>query len=141
MDTLIALGVCSLLFSAPTLRRCLSALIVPILAGGAWLLFCFPFFYATGLKIGDEWKDQAAACGRPYVERKRALIDEFILPHSGAEVTALEIGPGHGRWTSCIVGAVKEIHLVELSPSCLEFCRKRFETERTSSIIRGTVWT
>src|SRR5262245_51491417 len=40
----------------------------------------------------------------------------------------LEIGPGHGRWTKLYVGSVGKVTLVDLSPSCIEHCKKLFSS-------------
>jgi ubiquinone/menaquinone biosynthesis C-methylase UbiE len=39
----------------------------------------------------------------------------------------LEIGPGHGRWSTLIAGRVcgGALHLVDISPSCIEHCRRK----------------
>ena len=73
---------------------------------------------------GDEWRGQAQACGVPYGTWKQSLVDHLITPYVKGAV-ALEIAPGHGRWTEHLLAA-KRLTLVDLSPSCLEFCRKRF---------------
>jgi hypothetical protein len=36
----------------------------------------------------------------------------------------LEIAPGHGRWTEFLLDC-KRLILVDLSPSCIDYCRKR----------------
>ena len=77
-------------------------------------------------KDGDEWDGQARLCNQPYEAWKRSLIDTFILPNIAKDVVALEIAPGHGRWSREMVGRCKELILVDLSPSCIEFCRKLF---------------
>lgn len=75
---------------------------------------------------GDEWKDQASFCGGSYETWKKNLIEAFIEPYCGPEGITLEIGPGHGRWTQALALRSARLHLVELSPNCLEACRKRF---------------
>lgn len=37
----------------------------------------------------------------------------------------LEIGPGHGRWSVELAGLARRLWLVDLSPSCIEACRRR----------------
>lgn len=76
-------------------------------------------------KDGDEWSQQAEFCGVPYDRWKDQIRRTFILPYIRPESTMLEIGPGHGRWSAVLAHKVAELHLVDLSPSCIEFCRKR----------------
>ena len=73
---------------------------------------------------GDEWDGQARLCGQPYEDWKRSIVTTFIAPHVSASSRVLEIGPGHGRWSKEIVERCGELVLVDLSPSCLEHCRR-----------------
>lgn len=75
---------------------------------------------------GDEWSGLAAHCEQPYADWKRSLIETFMTPWLGAEVDALEVAPGHGRWTESIVPEARSVVLVDLSPTCIEVCRERF---------------
>jgi ubiquinone/menaquinone biosynthesis C-methylase UbiE len=74
---------------------------------------------------GDEWDDFARHNGIPYDSWKDQLRRVFIVPHVTPSATALEIGPGHGRWSALLQPKVKTLHLVDLSPSCIDYCRKR----------------
>lgn len=78
-------------------------------------------------KDGDEWSEAAEACGVPYEQWKGQLIRTFMVQHLRPQHTALEIGPGHGRWSVELQKRVPSgvLHLVDLSPSCVEFCKKR----------------
>jgi SAM-dependent methyltransferase len=40
--------------------------------------------------------------------------------------TILEIAPGYGRWTAYLTRWCKKFYGVDLSPSCVEFCKERF---------------
>ncbi len=40
--------------------------------------------------------------------------------------TILEIAPGHGRWTEFLKRHCETLLLVDLSPNCIEACKKRF---------------
>lgn len=73
---------------------------------------------------GDEWSDMAEFCGVPYLEWKESLAEHFIKGNVCGK-TVLEIGPGHGRWTAYLAPA-KKLILVDLSPNCIEFCKKLF---------------
>jgi SAM-dependent methyltransferase len=72
---------------------------------------------------GDEWDGQARFSGVPYAEWKAALIAAFITPNLSPQTDVLEIAPGHGRWSKVIVERCRTLTLVDLSPSCIEFCR------------------
>lgn len=74
---------------------------------------------------GDEWSEQAQFCGVPYDRWKEQLRRTFIVPYVYPPSTVLEIGPGHGRWSAMFPAKVSKLHLVDLSPSCIEFCKKR----------------
>lgn len=74
---------------------------------------------------GDEWSQQAEFCGVPYETWKDQLRRTFIIPYIRPESTVLEIGPGHGRWSAMFPKKVSALHLVDLSSSCIEFCKKR----------------
>jgi ubiquinone/menaquinone biosynthesis C-methylase UbiE len=67
----------------------------------------------------------AVFCGVPYEKWKDQLRKAFIVPYIRPESTVLEIGPGHGRWSSMLPPKVFRLHLVDLSASCIEFCKKR----------------
>lgn len=74
---------------------------------------------------GDEWSQQAEFCGVPYDRWKDQLRRIFMVPYVRSESVALEIGPGHGRWSCMLPSKVSLLHLVDLSSSCIEFCKKR----------------
>jgi ubiquinone/menaquinone biosynthesis C-methylase UbiE len=77
---------------------------------------------------GDEWSQQAEFCGVPYERWKDSLARTFLITYLKESSVVVEIGPGHGRWTAMIPSRIPKgvLHLVELSPSCIEFCRKKF---------------
>jgi ubiquinone/menaquinone biosynthesis C-methylase UbiE len=74
---------------------------------------------------GDEWDGQAQFSGVTYEDWKNALVETFILPNVNPDSSVLEIAPGHGRWSEIIAGRCQALTLVDLSPSCIEFCRNR----------------
>ncbi|MGH3504420.1 MAG: class I SAM-dependent methyltransferase, partial [Nocardioidaceae bacterium] len=39
----------------------------------------------------------------------------------------MEVAPGYGRWTAEIVGKTRTLTLVDLSPTCLEVCKAKFD--------------
>ena len=76
--------------------------------------------------FGDGWTFHAQACGQPYERWKCSVVETFVEPFLGPDIDMLEIAPGHGRWTEHMVGRVRTLTLVDLSPSCIETCRERF---------------
>lgn len=91
-------------------------------------------------KDGDEWSGQAKVCGVPYETWKASLVDSLIRPYLSADSTVLEIAPGHGRWTEFLVDAL-HVTVVDISPNCLEFCRKRFDEKTNIDYFLGTGFT
>ncbi len=77
------------------------------------------------LEDGDEWKGQALACNVSYEHWKTVLVENLILPYATGK-TVLEIAPGHGRWSEYLIAASAKTIIVDLSPSCIEYCRQRF---------------
>ena len=77
--------------------------------------------------------DNLQHTGAPWSERWGGEDMEWyftILPRIHRFIpaeTILEIGPGHGRWTNFLAGLCKKLITVDVSPKCIEFCRKRFE--------------
>lgn len=76
---------------------------------------------------GDEWDDFARFCGVPYDQWKDQLARTFLVPHLKPSSQVLEIGPGHGRWSMLFPKRIPTgmLHLVDLSPTCIDFCKKR----------------
>ena len=80
-------------------------------------------------KDGDEWSQFAEFCGVDYGKWKESLARTFLIPYVKENSVVVEIGPGHGRWTEYThsrVSSSGQIHLVDLSQNCIEFCRERF---------------
>ena len=75
---------------------------------------------------GDEWKGQADFCGVPYDEWKASVVERLITPYARSGSTILELAPGHGRWTEALASLAGRLILVDLSPSCIEECQRRF---------------
>jgi ubiquinone/menaquinone biosynthesis C-methylase UbiE len=79
---------------------------------------------------GEEWTQQAEFCGVPYEAWKESLARTFLIPYVNPNSAVVEIGPGHGRWTKYIHSRIQSahgvVHLVDISQSCLDYCRKKF---------------
>jgi SAM-dependent methyltransferase len=70
---------------------------------------------------GDEW---SRAWGGPAAEWHGTILPRL---HSWLPATTiLEIGPGFGRWTQYLRWHAKHLIAVDLSPKCIEACRRRF---------------
>ncbi len=80
----------------------------------------------TWTRDGDEWDGQASFHKQSYDDWKRSVIDVFLLPHLSDQATAVEIAPGHGRWAETLAERCEKLYLVDLSPSCIDYCRNRF---------------
>lgn len=75
---------------------------------------------------GDEWSGMAAFCGQPYDLWKQTLVEEFMAPYVGPDTYAVEIAPGHGRWSQYLVDRAARLALVDISDTSIEVCRRRF---------------
>src|SRR5580704_1338342 len=75
---------------------------------------------------GDEFHQFATDCGQVYNEWKNGLVTELLLPYVSTESSVLEIGCGHGRWSSLLAGNVSRLYLTDIATSCIDFCRSRF---------------
>lgn len=73
---------------------------------------------------GDEWDGQARYCNQPYEVWKRSLIENLLLPNVSETTTALEIAPGHGRWSKVLADHVDKLILLDISPSCIDHCKE-----------------
>lgn len=78
-------------------------------------------------KDGDEWSEMAEFCGVPYEKWKDSLAKYFLIANLREHFNVLEIGPGHGRWSAMIPNRIPKgtLHLVDLSPKCIDFCKGR----------------
>jgi len=74
---------------------------------------------------GEEWS-------RYWGDSKKqwnAMIYPKIEKYLKNTWTILEIAPGYGRWTAYLTLFCKKFYGVDLSPSCVEFCKERFNDE------------
>jgi SAM-dependent methyltransferase len=73
---------------------------------------------------GDEWS-------RPWGNAEQHWFSS-ILPRIHRLLpapTILEIAPGYGRWTSFLRRLCDRLIVVDLSPNCIEGCKKRFSQD------------
>jgi SAM-dependent methyltransferase len=74
-------------------------------------------------RAGHEWSPGGTAAGG------EMLWWRGLLPRIHAHVptgTALEIGPGFGRWTQHLLGLSAHLTIVDVTERCIEHCRERF---------------
>lgn len=70
---------------------------------------------------GDEWSKWWGGTD--------ALWHGVLLPRLHAMLPAgrvLEIAPGYGRWTQYLKDLANQLEVVDLTPNCIEHCRRRF---------------
>lgn len=73
---------------------------------------------------GEEWTvEMAAFCGMTPEVWKASVVREFIVPHLRKDKSALEIGCGHGRWSTEIASRVNRFIGIDLNESCVEYCK------------------
>lgn len=75
-------------------------------------------------KNGDEWDGQARYCKQPYDVWKHSLIEHLIIPFVNESSIVIEIAPGHGRWSQVLSDMADKLILVDISQSCIDFCKK-----------------
>lgn len=74
---------------------------------------------------GEIWSERWGSSTAQWYCTLLPRIHEF-LPTG----TILEIAPGHGRWTQFLKALCKRLIVVDLSPNCIEACKKRFSSDR-----------
>jgi len=79
---------------------------------------------------GDEWSSSE--------EWKQSLIRNVLRPNIRRDTALLEIGPGAGRWTEALLELARSYVGVDISVSCIEHCRKRFEQTPHAQFIVGS---
>ena len=80
-------------------------------------------------KNGDEWTGQAIKCKMPYEDWKQSMYQNLIVPYIHKKSIVLEIGAGHGRWSSLLAPTAGTLFLVDLSSNCIDFCRRLFASQ------------
>ena len=82
----------------------------------------------TWPREGDEWSEQWGST--------KGQWEHFLLPRISQVFpvpTILEIAPGHGRWTQFLADQCEHLIVVDLSPACIEHCKKRFADRQNIS--------
>jgi len=68
---------------------------------------------------GEEWTAHPAW--------KDSLVEHVMSKYLEKGKDILEIGPGGGRWTEFLQRIANRLTVVDISETCIELCRKRFE--------------
>ncbi len=71
---------------------------------------------------GDEWSEAWGSADMQWYGSLLPRLHRFLPAQN-----ILEIAPGYGRWTSHLLEHCQQLFAVDLSPSCIEHCRKRFD--------------
>jgi len=76
------------------------------------------------LHDGEEW---SVPWGNSEAQWRRTVLPRIqaFLPSR----SALEIGPGYGRWTERLRRHCERLTLVDLSPRCIQYCQARFSSD------------
>jgi len=78
-------------------------------------------------EMGDEWTLGAEKYkGIDPKKWKSDLVNNMLQKYIKKDSNVLEIGPGGGRWTELLQKISKKLILVDISPKCLDICKKRF---------------
>jgi SAM-dependent methyltransferase len=70
---------------------------------------------------GDEWSDPWGSALSQWESVIQPRIESFLDVD-----TILEIAPGRGRWTQFLRYRCKRLIVADISPRCIDACRKRF---------------
>ena len=70
-------------------------------------------------KGGEEWTSSPAW--------KQGFVTHVLEPNIPMGSRVLEIGPGAGRWTECIIPRAAHLIGVDVTPKCVEICKERFK--------------
>jgi SAM-dependent methyltransferase len=76
---------------------------------------------------GAEWTEVARRHGLDPQTWKTAIVDGLMRKQIAEGATALEIGPGAGRWTAHLQEMCERLIAADISPRCLDICKQRFE--------------
>src|ERR1043166_6584029 len=75
---------------------------------------------------GDEWSREWGGVAPLWFGTLLPRLRSFVPTG-----TILEIAPGYGRWTQFLTKLATRVVLVDVSPNCIDYCKKRFaEDER-----------
>jgi len=73
---------------------------------------------------GDEWSEAWGSASAHWITTLYPRVKDFLPSRR-----VLEFAPGHGRWTQYLKDMAEELFVVDLSPNCIEHCKKRFKDD------------
>jgi SAM-dependent methyltransferase len=79
---------------------------------------------------GDEWTQSPQ-----WKDSVRHAVLERELP---TDADFLEIGPGAGRWTEYLLERARRYEGIDISNSCVEYCRNRFGDDSRATFTLGS---
>jgi len=79
---------------------------------------------------GDPPEGGGPRSAQPLSLWRASLVTEFITPHVGVGVTALEVGPGQGEWTERVIGTVQTLIVADRRAETLAAIRDRLGPRR-----------
>jgi len=75
-------------------------------------------------RLGEEWSD---GYGNSEMQWFSSIYPRIL--HFLPAKKILEIGSGYGRWTYYLRKYCDELHIVDFSENCMDFCKKRFKND------------
>ena len=72
-------------------------------------------------EAGEEWS--------PSPEWQASVVEYLLKPNVPEHATALEIGPGAGRWTGPLIERTEHLTVVDVSDEAIKLCRDKFGNE------------
>ncbi|MES2485667.1 MAG: class I SAM-dependent methyltransferase [Bacteroidota bacterium] len=76
----------------------------------------------SAFKDGEDWSVSFGGTAALW----QNIIEPRIKPFLSLHNTCVEIACGHGRITDILKDRFKEIHALDVSPNCIDFCKNRF---------------
>lgn len=104
-----------------------------------WNRYSQEWDYSYGTRyqhLGDEWCDD----GTPDRSWERRLFEFSVEPYLFPSMSALEIGPGGGKWTVRLAPRVGQLTVFDVAESMLARTRARVESEGLCNVsfVHGT---
>jgi SAM-dependent methyltransferase len=83
--------------------------------------------FALNREIWQSWNwESGGEEFTPSEAWKASLIDHVLMKYMVPGGRILEIGPGAGRWTGVLATIAGHLIGVDISPACVEICRRKF---------------
>lgn len=66
------------------------------------------------------------------------MVEDYLVPHVPEGCTALEIGPGGGRWTEFLQQRASQLFVLDVSERAIAICKERFAMALNIQYLIGT---